>query len=418
MYIMIRLAEDKIAYVEVKKTNLLLDERHLTINIDELAEAPFSYIRDTYRALFIPIVEWDGEIKTIDLFAELAKTRVMVGNDYRLRTILNLLKLDKITYYPEIKDIVKGSSKWHVNPHDTFELKAVKPGYHPDHDVPIEERTDLLFEERYLYPEEHNMVWCIGEYFVFSKYIDGNYFIPNGRILISGFEQPHLFSCLDLSGLDCHRPIAMKGNHQIEDDSLVLNLPDQNYDGVLIFIAGRLLLEIKDTHDITISSNKIRIPLSKITLGVTHIGNWMENFKIEELSNDVLFNHETSFFIPFKNDVYAEYSLVPTEYNKDNHITTKGLLPYNGEMIIDSDGEIVPFLTEALPNTEEKEYVIETHFVRKKNALTTTDYLSNQGNWENIADAIKRVGAGVYYRPKTDNLRFVKLMSFRGIDFG
>jgi hypothetical protein len=220
-----------------------------------------------------------------------------------------------------------------------------------------------------------------------------------------------------MSELDCAEPLSLKERYLVEEGAVTITYPSLGYDGVLLFIAGKLILDIRDGRDIFVSTDKLKIPFTKLNLSVTHIGDWVSQFGLEDLSIEKILDHDTSFMVPYKNDMFANYVGLNSE-TSNPYLLISRAHQYEGDFVIDGDGEIVPFLTEQLPNTDvSNEYVVESFFEKNINQLTTTDYESDNGKWEDIVNAINRLGMGVYYTPKTPSYRFVNLSSFKSIQY-
>lgn len=409
---MLTIADGHKAYGEKRSGLLLLSKRHEVFLIDDVLEKPYRELVKEYRTLHIPVRDWDDSVFTIDLFTEVAKSSIMIGESEKLASYFPRLKVELLERFKEIDGINEARSYWGCNPHRDFAVQAVKPGVHPTQDILPEEATDLLMSSRFVHAKPHNLLWCLNKYFYFSKKMGENYTLPMANEFLRGHVDTFMLSYLDVSDLALETPIRLDENYILEDDTVTFIYPPGKYDGILIFVAGKMILDIRDGHDLTFSVGKLRLPLKKLNLNITHLGDWAENFKIDDVDWDVVLKHETSFIVPYSKDIYANYKPVKNE-SKSPHLVSFRRWHNDGDFIIDHDGEIVPYLTEQMPNTEnDKEYFVETYFKRKSNELATTNYESDKGKWEDTVESMKRLGTGVSYFEKTDNLREVNLSSF------
>ena len=415
---MLRLSNVSLAYVEKRGDEYLLSKRHSTIVMSTLTSNTYKSLVVAYRQLHIPLLMWDNTIKTISLFTEIAKSSIAIKDSDVIDDILPRLKIELLELHNEITGVTEARSRWGVNPHINFSVSGVQPGIHPTQPTLPEYATDLLLTCRNDLALPHNLIWCVGRYMYNSKKNGNNYILKDANTHIGSNNEALMLSYLDLSVMDCAAPSTLSDKYIIDGENVIIHYPEGRYNGIMLVIAGKLVLDIKDSPDLLLVDGKYRIPLSKFNLTVGHLVTWFKDFNIDDISYKSIFDHETSFIIPYVNDVSCEYKQI-RNITRNPHLLSLAAVRYEGDFIIDTDDRMVPYLTEKLPNTDiDNEYIIESYMVNNRNEYTTTDFQLNNGALVDVVTAISKLGLSVGgWFPNTSNFRSVSLSSFKGIKY-
>lgn len=401
----------------IRKTFKLLDERNVFVDTEELAKSNFHEMANKYRSIILPISN-GVPVKdyNIDLFESVSASRIAITPTDTVEDAVGKLRLEVLDYLPPNIVLEYEHSRYHVNPHNTFDIKGVKTGVHPDHMIDPAEATDLICVMRDTPLTPPTFLWTVGNYFYYSNRLAGNvFYLSNANVYSRKLGKSLVLGALDISNLRTSYP---KGFDEvaIEEDSLVFTLPNDYQDGVVLFIAGRPFFNIKDSHDIVVSNGKVKIPLSKLNLSINYLGQWMEDFDVKvETIQDILL-HETSFWIAYSGELYLEYDEF-FNISKDSFHIQSEPLAYQGELLLDSDDCVVPFLTARYPSTNEQLYLVESYWPKKQNHLSKANYLIEKGILHDTVEALKSIGVGLYRENKSNVFGMVKLCSLTKITY-
>lgn len=415
---MLNVDKNRKTFVVYKNITHLTSKSLDSVDTETIESLSFSELRELYRKIYLPIKLWDGSEKTIDLFDSIALSMKAYKDSDSLTTILSTIKLDTVTYLLPEGDIATSFGRWHTSPEQHFSVSGVKPGTHPTQPIRSEDATDLI-----LIPREDNtiddakVIWCIDKYFHHSvKMESGVHYIPGGTDSHRSLNSELALSCLDVSDFDLGESVLLSTNGTVVDNDLIIKYPDGIWDGALLFIAGKLMLTIRDNKSTTKTHDRLRLNINDLNLSLTHLGEWSEVFDVTIDSLETLLNHKTSFFVPYRGCIYGEYTNIKNiGYDADN--VSIGPIDYNGEILVDEDNEVAPFLLKKYPIVDANQQLLITYTPNCRNIHTAANH-HNTNVEAGIISTMANLGISVFKNKKSNHYSLLRIVSQNGFKFG
>lgn len=410
---MITIYNEGIAYLEKRSGEWIHSQRFTSTPVAELLTKSYGDLRNDYRQIHLPVVDWDGDKGSIELFDHLSRNLVAIDSSLTLEEVFGLIKNEVFVLKPMITGINSGLSRYVNYIHDAFEARGVKPGVHPSQPILEEEATDILLLNRDKY-DNPNLIWAIGPYFYYSYKMDYNYYLPYAAVYNGGVKEGIQLSALDMSELDCDLPVQLSQLFIVTlEGELSIKYPKAGYSGMLLFIGGKPVLDMKNDNDVVFTTESLKIPAEKLFITTAHLTQFCIDFEFESISLVELLNHPTSFVVPYRGDLTAHFTPVNNEINSDGYFLTE-FLDFHGEMLIDSDGQLIPFLFMSADNQlNDKEGTLTYLGHRYKNDLSTTDYQRVKGLWDTSFKPFNDNNRGLAHRKRKPHLSLVQFEGFK-----
>lgn len=409
---MIAIHDEGVAYLEKRSGTLIHSQRFTSEAVVNLLNVTYETLRATYRQIHLPIVDWDGSFKSMELFDHLARNNVAINNSLVLPDVFALIGNEVFTLKPKILGIRSGKSRYINYIHDVYEVRGVKEGVHPSQPILEEEATDILLTNREGH-ENPNLIFALGGYFHYGYKLGANYYLPYAAVYNGGVKDGVQLSALDLSELDCGVPVNMGNLTSIIDGVVSINYPADGYSGMLLFVGGKPILNITNDHDIIYTNKVFKLPADKLNITTGHLSQFCKDYGYSEITLAELINHDTSFVVPYRGDLAVEFTTTKNEVNSDGFILTP-FEEYHGEMLIDSEGQMIPFILMGTDNQGNSKEATMTHLGhRYSNDLTTTNFQRVEGLWDTSFKPFTDKHMGLRHKKRKPHLSLVQFSGFR-----
>jgi hypothetical protein len=401
------------AYLEKRSGEWIHSQRYTSTSVAELLTRPYGDLRNDYRQINLPVIDWDGSKKSIELFDHLGRNMVAIDSSLTLEEAFQLIKNEVFRLDSLIVGIKSGFSRYVSYIHDAFEARGVKEGVHPSQHILEEDATDILLKNREGF-DNPNLLWAVGGYFYYNFKIGPNYYLPYAAVYNGGVEEGVQLSALDMSEIDCDQPTRLNSLVVITDEGEVsIKYPKSGYSGMLLFIGGKPVLDMKNDKDIVFTTESLKLPREKLFITTSHLTQFCMDFGYDSITLRELIDHPTSFAVPYRGDLAIHFKPIKNEINSNGFILTE-FLDYEGEFMIDSEGQLVPFLFMSADNQKNKKEGTLTFLGhRYTNDLVTTDYQKVEGLWDTSFKPFNDANRGLAHRQRKPHFSLVQFEGFK-----